>query len=198
MQSPIITDLIRALEQLPSIGPKSAQRLAYYLLQQPPEKGQQLSQAIDQALAKIGRCRKCRTLTEYPICPLCQNPKRDASQLCVVASPTDQRVIEQSGIFTGLYFVLMGQLSPIDGVGPEEIGMNQLQARLETGQVKEVILATHATIEGEATAHYIHQLAQRLGIEVTRLAQGIPFGGELEYIDNSTLGQAFLGRKPID
>jgi recombination protein RecR len=187
-----------ALRQLPTIGPKSAQRLAYYLLQQPSQTGQRLSKAIEQALDKVGHCQRCRTLTELAVCEICQDARRDAAQLCVVESPTDIVVIEQSGIFNGFYFVLMGHLSPIDGVGPEDIGLPQLQARLQEGEVQEVILATNPTVEGEATAHYIQQMADRLKVSVTRLAQGIPFGGELEYIDSGTLGQAFLGRKTFE
>ncbi|KUJ71504.1 recombination mediator RecR [Thiomicrospira sp. WB1] len=198
MQSPVIEELMAALKQLPTIGPKSAQRLAYYLLQQPSHTGERLAQAIEQALTKVGRCERCRTLTEWPVCEICQDTRRDPSQLCVVESPTDIVVIEQSGIFHGYYFVLMGHLSPIDGIGPEDIGLPQLQARLQAGEIQEVILATNPTVEGEATAHYIQQLSDRLNVSVTRLAQGIPFGGELEYIDSGTLGQAFLGRKALD
>ncbi|WP_019894441.1 recombination mediator RecR [Hydrogenovibrio halophilus] len=198
MQSPVIQELMDALRQLPTIGPKSAQRLAYYLLQQPSQTGQRLSAAIEQALEKVGHCQRCRTLTELAVCEICQDGRRDATQLCVVESPTDIVVIEQSGIFNGFYFVLMGHLSPIDGVGPEDIGLPQLQARLQEGDVREVILATNPTVEGEATAHYIQQMADRLNVSVTRLAQGIPFGGELEYIDSGTLGQAFLGRKVFE
>jgi recombination protein RecR len=195
MQSPLLTELVNALKILPSVGPKSAQRMAYYLLERNRQGAQKLADVLQESIEKIGHCERCRDLTEDPICQLCSSPSRNASELCVVESPSDVLAIEQSGIYRGLYFVLMGHLSPIDGIGPEEIGLSQLEQRLKEEVVEELILATNPTAEGEATAHYIQQMAQPLGIKVTRLAQGIPLGGELEYIDSGTLGQAFAGRK---
>lgn len=195
MQSPLLTELVNALKILPSVGPKSAQRMAYYLLERNRQGAQKLADVLQESIEKIGHCERCRDLTEDPICQLCSSPSRNANELCVVESPSDVLAIEQSGIYRGLYFVLMGHLSPIDGIGPEEIGLSQLEQRLKEEVVEELILATNPTAEGEATAHYIQQMAQPLGIKVTRLAQGIPLGGELEYIDSGTLGQAFAGRK---
>lgn len=195
MQSPLLTELVNALKILPSVGPKSAQRMAYYLLERNRQGAQKLADVLQESIEKIGHCERCRDLTEDPICHLCSSPSRNANELCVVESPSDVLAIEQSGIYRGLYFVLMGHLSPIDGIGPEEIGLSQLEQRLKEEVVEELILATNPTAEGEATAHYIQQMAQPLGIKVTRLAQGIPLGGELEYIDSGTLGQAFAGRK---
>ncbi|MBD3821360.1 MAG: recombination protein RecR [Thiotrichales bacterium] len=195
MQSPLLTELVNALKILPSVGPKSAQRMAYYLLERNRQGAQKLADVLQESIEKIGHCERCRDLTEDKICQLCSSPSRNANELCVVESPSDVLAIEQSGIYRGLYFVLMGHLSPIDGIGPEEIGLSQLEQRLKEEVVEELILATNPTAEGEATAHYIQQMAQPLGIKVTRLAQGIPLGGELEYIDSGTLGQAFAGRK---
>lgn len=195
MQSPLLTELVNALKILPSVGPKSAQRMAYYLLERNPDGAKQLAEVMNEALEKIGHCERCRDLTEETICSLCSSPSRHANEICVVESPSDVLAIEQSGIYRGLYFVLMGHLSPIDGIGPDEIGLPQLEQRLRSESVEELILATNPTAEGEATAHYIQQMAEPLGIKVTRLAQGIPLGGELEYIDSGTLGQAFAGRK---
>lgn len=195
MQSPLLTELVNALKVLPSVGPKSAQRMAYYLLERNREGADQLSKVLQDALEKIGHCERCRDLSEDPVCQLCRSPSRNANELCVVESPSDVLAIEQSGIYRGLYFVLMGHLSPIDGIGPDEIGLIALEERLKTEAIDELILATNPTVEGEATAHYIQQMAAPLEIKVTRLAQGIPLGGELEYIDSGTLGQAFAGRK---
>lgn len=198
MQSPVINELIDAFKQLPTIGQKSAQRLTYYLLQDHQTMGHRLASAIDNALAKVGRCQSCRNLSESDLCPICAAPKRARQQLCIVESPTDILAIEQSGVYHGLYFVLMGHLSPIDGIGPEQLGLPELKERLQAGEVEELIIATNPTVEGEATAHYIQQMASQQDIQVTRLAQGIPLGGELEYIDAGTLGQAFVGRKRIE
>lgn len=195
MQSPLLAELVNTLKILPSVGPKSAQRMAYYLLERNPDGARQLAEVMTEALDKIGHCERCRDLTEDPICSLCNSPSRHTTEICVVESPSDVLAIEQSGIYRGLYFVLMGHLSPIDGIGPGEIGLPQLEQRLHIESVEELILATNPTVEGEATAHYIQQMAEPLGIKVTRLAQGIPLGGELEYIDSGTLGQAFAGRK---
>lgn len=198
MQSPLINELIDAFKQLPTIGQKSAQRLAYYLLQDHQVTGHRLANAIETAIEKVGHCQQCRNLSEADICSICASPTRSQQQVCIVESPTDIMVIEQSGVYQGLYFVLMGHLSPIDGVGPEQLGLPMLKNRLQTGVVEEVIIATNLTVEGEATAHYIQQMASQQNIQVTRLAQGIPLGGELEYIDAGTLGQAFVGRKKIE
>lgn len=197
MQSPLINELVDAFKQLPTIGPKSAQRLAYYVLQRNPAGGRQLASALEQAIDKVGHCKQCRNLTEHELCAICDSSSRGDTELCVVESPTDIVAIEQSGIFKGKYFVLMGHLSPIDGIGPEALGLPQLNDRLNQGEIQELILATNPTVEGEATAHYIQQMAKSLDIDVTRLAQGIPLGGELEYIDSGTLGQAFAGRKQV-
>lgn len=198
MQSPLINELIDAFKQLPTIGQKSAQRLAYYLLQDHQATGQRLANAIETAIEKVGHCQQCRNLSEVDICRICASPTRSQQQVCIVESPTDVMVIEQSGVYQGLYFVLMGHLSPIDGVGPEQLGLPMLKDRLQAGEVEEVIIATNPTVEGEATAHYIQQMASQQNIQVTRLAQGIPLGGELEYIDAGTLGQAFVGRKNVE
>lgn len=195
MQSPLIQELIDAFKQLPTIGQKSAQRLAYYVLQDHQAVGKRLANAIEIAIEKVGYCQQCRNLSETDLCVICKNSSRIQSQLCIVETPTDLMAIEQSGVYQGLYFVLMGHLSPIDGIGPEQLGLSLLKARLQQGQVEEVIIATNPTVEGEATAHYIQQMANQQQVPVTRLAQGIPLGGELEYIDSGTLSQAFVGRK---
>jgi recombination protein RecR len=196
-QSKLIIELINAFRILPGIGGKSAQRMAYYLLERDKNGAKILAKTLNNALVNIKRCKKCRDLTEYDICSLCQSTSRNDKELCVVETPVDVIAIEQSGIYNGLYFVLMGHLSPIDGIGPEELGLPKLQQRLATVEqpVKELILATNPTVEGEATAYYLQQMATKLKIKVTRLAQGIPLGGELEYIDSGTLGQAFVDRK---
>lgn len=197
MQSPLITELINAFKVLPGVGPKSAQRMAYYLLERNKQGGARLAETLQEALQKISHCSLCRDLTENEICSICSSSSRKSEQLCVVESPSDVMAIEQSGVYRGLYFVLMGHLSPIDGVGPDELGFPDLQKRLQQGEVTELILATNATVEGEATAHYIQQMALALEIDVTRLAQGIPMGGELEYVDSGTLGQAFVSRTKV-
>lgn len=195
MQSPLLTELVSALKILPGVGPKSAQRMAYYLLERNRTGAEHLAEVLQESLEKIGHCERCRDLSEDAVCHLCRSPSRHANELCVVESPSDVLAIEQSGIYRGLYFVLMGHLSPIDGIGPEEIGLSQLEERLKSENIDELILATNPTVEGEATAHYIQQMANGSEVKVTRLAQGIPLGGELEYIDSGTLGQAFAGRK---
>lgn len=194
MQSPLLTELMNAFRVLPGVGPKSAQRMVYHLLEHNRQGATQLASALERSLAQISHCEQCRDLTEHTVCDICRSSSRNSAQLCVVESPSDVLVIEQSGIYRGFYFVLMGHLSPIDGIGPEELGLPLLQTRLQTGDVSELILATNSTVEGEATAHYIQQMAQAESIEVTRLAQGIPLGGELEYLDSGTLGQAFSAR----
>lgn len=193
--SPLMSQLIEALRVLPGVGPKSAQRMALHLLERDRQSALQLSQALTAAANKIGRCEQCRTLTEFRLCPVCAHPAREQSQLCVVESPADQFVIEQTASYKGLYFVLMGHLSPLDGIGPEELGLDILAARCASGEIKELILATNPTVEGEATAHYIAELARKHNVLTTRIAHGVPLGGELEYIDGGTLAHAFSGRQ---
>ncbi len=195
--SPLINRLIEDLRCLPGVGPKSAQRMAFHLLEHDREGAVQLADALREAADKIGHCHHCRTLSETDTCPLCANATRDHSLLCVVESPADVRAIEQSTAYRGLYFVLMGHLSPLDGIGPAEIGLDQLASRLSVGGIREVILATNPTVEGEATAHYISEMVHREGIQSTRIAHGVPLGGELEYVDGGTLSHAFAGRREI-
>lgn len=197
MQSPLITELIEAFTILPGVGNKTAQRMAYFVLEKQKQGGLNLANKLSQAIEKVGHCQLCRNLTEQSVCDICASTKRHANQLCVVESPTDLFAIEQSAIFKGQYFVLMGHLSPIDGIGPTDLGLDILQQRLATGEIEELILATNPTVEGEATAYYIQQLAQKYAIQITRLAQGIPLGGELEYLDSGTLGHAFTGRTKV-
>jgi len=195
--SPLIGRLIEALRCLPGVGPKSAQRMAYHLLEHNREGARRLAEALVEAVEKVGHCRDCRTLTEAEVCPVCSSPRRDRSLLCVVESPTDVQALEQSTGYQGLYFVLLGHLSPLDGVGPEDIGLERLAARLDAGEVKEVILATNPTVEGEATAHYISEMVHSRSIRATRIAHGVPLGGELEYVDGGTLSHAFHGRREV-
>ncbi|MCF6253489.1 MAG: recombination mediator RecR [Thiomicrorhabdus sp.] len=197
MKSPLIQELIEAFRILPGVGPKSAQRMAYFILERNKEGGEKLSQTLSKAIAEVGHCAQCRTLTEESTCSFCLSTQRNASELCIVESPTDVSVIEQSGVFKGKYFVLMGHLSPIDGIGPAALGLDLLEERLASKEITELIIATNPTVEGEATAYYIQQLADSFGILTTRLAQGIPLGGELEYLDSGTLTQAFIARKKV-
>ena len=196
--SPSLQDLMDALRCLPSVGPKSAQRMTLHLLERDREGALALATALRNAVEKIGHCSLCRNFTELEICELCSDPKRDASMVCVVETPADVLAIEQSGSFRGLYFVLMGHLSPIDGVGPAEIGLEDLQQRVIDEGVGEVILATNPTVEGEATAYYVADMLQPLGVGVSRIAHGVPLGGELEYADGSTLAHALSGRRLVD
>lgn len=189
--------LIDALRLLPGVGPKGAQRMAFHLLQEGRPAARGLSQALTQALERVGRCSRCRMLTEGPLCAICAQPGRDATVLCVVESPADVVAIEQSGGYWGQYFVLMGHLSPLDGVGPEELGVQQLDLRLGEGGVREVILATNPTVEGEATAHFLSELVRAHGIAASRIAHGVPVGGELEYVDGGTLAHALAGRQSL-
>ena len=195
--SPLIHRLIEDLRCLPGVGPKSAQRMAFHLLEHDREGAKRLASTLVEAVEHIGHCRNCRTLTESEICSICANPKRDHSLLCIVESPVDIHAIEQATDYAGLYFVLMGHLSPLDGVGPEQLGLAQLETRLQQGQIQEVILATNPTVEGEATAHYVSEMVRAQGIRPTRIAHGVPLGGELEYVDNGTLSHAFSGRREI-
>lgn len=193
--SPLLAELITALQFLPGVGPKSAQRIAFHLLEQHRDKARRLSDVLLRAVDDIGQCAVCRTFTETPTCELCQSPNRDASLLCVVESPLDVASIEQASDFRGRYFVLMGRLSPIDGVTPESLGIPQLEQRLATGEVKEMIVATGTTMEGEATAHYLRDVASRSDVRATRIAYGVPVGGELEFVDGTTLSHALATRR---
>lgn len=192
--SPLLQNLIEALRVLPGVGPKSAQRMALQLLQRDRAGARRLAEALLQAMDNIGECRECRTLSEQEVCQICSSHKRDRSVLCVVESPADVFALEQATDYSGLYFVLKGRLSPLDGIGPAELGLNQLEARFQGGEVREVILATNPTVEGEATAQYIAEMARSVGIKATRIAHGVPLGGELEYVDRGTLARAFSGR----
>ncbi|GAB6046985.1 recombination mediator RecR [Methyloparacoccus murrellii] len=187
--------LMRSLRCLPGVGPKSAQRMTFHLLQRDRAGARQLAESLLHALDAIGHCAQCRTLTEGELCPLCASPRRERSLLCVVETPAEAQAIEQATAFRGLFFVLNGRLSPLDGIGPAELRLDLLERRLQSGEIAEIILATNTTVEGEATAHYIHEMAQRHGITATRLAYGMPLGGELEYVDSATLSHAFNGRK---
>jgi len=192
-----LEELMEALRCLPGIGPKAAQRMAYHLLQYDRPGAQRLTSALGRALQTIRRCARCNSFTEAELCAFCASPKRDASMLCVVETPADLLMMEQTLAYGGLYFVLMGRLSPLDGIGPREIGLDVLQKRASDGTVKEVIVATNFTNEGEATAHYIGEMLNGRGIRVSRIARGIPVGGELEYIDTGTLAQALVERRPV-
>lgn len=196
-ESGLLEQLIEALTCLPGVGPKSAQRMAFHLLQRDRRGGENLAQALDSAMREIAHCRQCRIFSEQPVCSRCQDAARDASVLCVVETAADVLAIEKSTDFNGQYFVLMGHLSPLDGIGPADIGLDLLEARFQEGLVREVILATNPTVEGTATASYITELARKAGLKVMRIAQGIPLGGELEYIDGGTLSHAFAGRTEV-
>ncbi|MBE0627663.1 MAG: recombination protein RecR [Burkholderiales bacterium] len=187
--------LIEALRCLPSVGPKSAQRMAYHLLQHDRDGAQKLCESIGNALSSIRRCAKCNSFTEDEVCALCSSPRRDASLLAVVETPADLLMMEQTLAFPGMYFVLMGRLSPLDGIGPKDVGLDRLLARVTDGVVREVILATNFTNEGEATAHYIGEMLRGRDIRVSRIARGVPVGGELEYVDSGTLAQAVVERR---
>lgn len=192
-----LEELIQALRCLPGVGPKSAQRMAYHLLQRDKKGAQKLATSLTESLDRIRHCTRCNTFTEAQTCALCSSPRRDASLLCVVESPGDLLMMEQSQSYSGLYFVLMGRLSPLDGIGPREIGLDRLLRRAGDGTVREVILATNFTNEGEATAHTIAELLSSRGLAVTRLARGVPVGGELEYVDAGTLAQALRDRRSV-
>ena len=189
-----IESLIEALRHLPGVGPKSAQRMTLHLLERDRQGAQAIADALTDALAKVGRCSECRNFTELSCCELCVDAKRDAGLLCVVETPADVMAIEASGSYRGHYFVLLGHLSPLDGIGPEQLGLDRLHSRFQAGAVREVILATNPTVEGEATAYYIAQRAREAGVAVTRIAHGVPLGGELEYTDATTLAHALSGR----
>lgn len=196
--SPLINQLIAALRCLPGVGAKSAQRMAFHILQRNREGGRQLAEILNTSIAEIGNCKRCRTFSETEICALCANNARDTSMLCVVETPADILAIEQTGSFKGHYFVLMGHLSPIDGIGPEQLGIAELRQFLQGGVVKEVIMATSTTVEGETTAYYIAEIIKTLPeIQASRLALGMPLGGELEHLDGSTLARAINQRSKI-
>ncbi len=195
---PALEQLIESLRCLPGVGPRSALRMAYYLLQRDRKGANALALALSNALETVGHCQLCNNFTEQPICPLCASDKRETSLLCVVEMPTDVMMLEQTQSYDGLYFVLMGRLSPLDGVGPKEINLDKLLKRAQNGTVKEVILATNYTVEGEATAHYISELLRAKSISVSRIARGLPMGGEIEYVDSGTLAQALMERRGIN
>nr|WP_136252152.1 recombination mediator RecR [Ningiella ruwaisensis] len=194
--SPLISELISALKCLPGVGAKSAQRMAFTLLERNRDGALKLSEALHDAMEHVKNCEQCRTFTESSVCGICSNPSRaETAQICIVESPQDILAIEQTSQYKGKYFVLMGHLSPIDGIGPNEIGLDILKKRLAEESIEEVILATNPTVEGEATAHYIGQMCKAQDIQATRIAHGVPVGGELEYIDGNTLTHAFSGRR---
>ena len=196
--SPAIEDLIQALRCLPGVGPKSAQRMTLHLLERDREGAAGLASALGEAIDKVGHCSQCRNLTELDICEICVDPRRDKTIICVVETPADVLAVEGSGSFRGIYFVLMGHLSPIDGIGPEDIGLDRLHQRVVQENISEVILATNPTVEGEATAYYLTALLEPEGANISRIAHGVPLGGELEYVDGSTLAHAFSGRRPVE
>ena len=195
--SPLLSQLIQALQCLPGVGAKSAQRMAFHLLDRDREGAERLAAVLHGAMRGIRNCSLCRMLTEMPTCQLCTSERRDASQLCVLETPADLMAIEQSGAYRGRYFVLMGHLSPIDGIGPAELGLELLEERLRNEQIAELVLATSVTVEGDATAHLIASLAHKHGVRASRIAYGVPVGGELEYIDGGTLSRALTGRREI-
>ena len=194
---PLLAGLIEALRRLPGVGPRSAQRMAFHLLEKDREGASSLALAIEAAIEGVGRCTRCRMFTETELCEICRAPSRDPSLLCVVETPADVVAVETGSGYAGRYFVLMGHLSPLDGIGPDELGLESLEAILDEGSVGEVILATNPTVEGEATAHYIGELCARREVRASRIAHGVPVGGELEYVDSGTLSHAFAGRQKI-
>ncbi|MDT8408784.1 MAG: recombination mediator RecR [Wenzhouxiangellaceae bacterium] len=197
MKDPLLDELLKALQCLPGVGSRTAQRMALHLLERDRYGGARLAGVIERAMQEIQRCRRCRNFTSNEFCGICQSPQRSDSILCIVETPGDVLAIEQATPFNGRYFVLLGRLSPLDGIGPEDLGLDQLARRFASEPVEEVIVATNSTVEGEATAHYIATLASRHGIRLSRLAQGVPLGGELEHTDQSTLAHAFASRLPV-
>lgn len=195
--SPLLVQLVDALRCLPGVGPKTAQRMAFHLLEREREGGRQLAAVLLEAMERIGRCSRCRDLTEETVCRVCSDPKRDASLLCVLESPSDVLAIEQATGYRGLYYVLMGRLSPLDGIGPAELGLEKLALRLDEEPPSELIIATNPTVEGETTAIYLQRMAAKRGIAVSRIAHGVPLGGELEFTDQSTIAHAFSSRLPV-
>ncbi|MFU8877796.1 MAG: recombination mediator RecR [Wenzhouxiangellaceae bacterium] len=197
MNDPLLESLLEALRCLPGVGSRTAQRMALHLLERDRAGGRRLAEQLAQAMEHIGRCRRCRNFTSRELCVICSSDQRCDRLLCVVETPGDVVAIEQATAFDGRYFVLLGRLSPLDGIGPEDLGLEQLEAQLREGAVEEVIVATNSTVEGEATAHYIAGLAERHGVRLSRLAQGVPLGGELEHTDRGTLAHAFASRLPV-
>jgi recombination protein RecR len=195
--SPLLQRLLQSLQCLPGVGARTSQRMAFYLLQRDREGALGLAQALQEAIRDIGECEQCRMLSEEQLCRLCASADRDAGLMCVVESPADVMAIEESGVFSGHYFVLHGRLSPLDGIGPEELRLEIFEQRLARGEVKEIILATSSTVEGEATAGYLASLAKESGVSVSRIAHGVPVGGELEYVDRSTLSRAIASRRSL-
>jgi recombination protein RecR len=194
---PSLNRLIEALRCLPGVGPKSAQRMAFHLLERERAGGRELASAVSGAMEDLGHCRRCRMFAEGQLCPICASSQRDRSLLCVVESPADVVAVEQSASYRGCYFVLMGHLSPLDGLGPHEIGIDAFERLLAEGEVAEVILATNPTVEGEATAHFLGEVVARHGLRASRIAHGVPVGGELEYVDGGTLAHAIAGRQRL-
>jgi len=190
--------LIETLRCMPGVGQKSAQRIAFHLLERDRSGASQLSRALADAAESVGHCSRCRMLTEYDVCNICSASGRDESQLCVVESPADVMAVEDATGYRGRYFVLMGHLSPLDGIGPGELGMEELDLRLSNGKVNELIIATNSTVEGDATAHFLSELAGKHNVQASRIAHGVPLGGELEYVDGGTLSHAFFGRRAVD
>jgi len=199
MSSPSLLDeLMQALQCLPSVGPKSAQRMVYHLLDKNRQGALKLSNVLERAVNEIGHCHQCRTFTERDYCGICSNDKRkESGMICVVEMPVDVLAIEQTALFSGTYFVLMGHLSPLDGIGPDQLGLSLLEKQISSGKISEIILATNPTVEGEATAYYIATIAKKYAIQVTRIAHGVPVGGELEFVDSTTLSHSFSGRSAI-
>ena len=196
--SPLLAALIEALQILPGVGPKSGQRMALSLLERNRSEGVALAQTLASATEKVGHCQQCRNYTEVELCEICASDRRDPALLCIVETPADVLALEQTGSYNGLYFVLMGHLSPLDGIGPEQLGMEMLLSRIDRGEIKEIILATNPTVEGEATAHYIADHLVNDQIKLTRIAKGVPVGGELEYTDDHTLIRALAGRRQFE
>ncbi len=197
VSSVLLVQLVDALRCLPGVGPKTAQRMAFHLLERDRDGGKHLSATLLAAMQRIGRCSRCRDLTEETVCRLCSDPKRDSSLLCVLESPSDVVAIEQATGFRGLYYVLMGRLSPLDGIGPAELGLENLAQRLDAEPPAELIIATNPTVEGETTAIYLQRMAAKRNIPVSRIAHGVPLGGELEFTDQSTIAHAFASRLPV-
>jgi len=195
--SPLLTRLIQSLRRLPGVGPKSAQRIAFHLLERDREGANAVAESLQAAMQGIQHCQDCRMFSEGPRCEFCQAASRDDSLLCIVEGPADVLAVEQGANYRGRYFVLMGHLSPLDGIGPEDLGLDLLTQRLDRGGIKEVIIATNPTVEGEVTAHYVAELARSRNTRVTRIAHGVPMGGELEYVDSGTLAHAFAGRQQV-
>lgn len=196
--SPLLVRMIDALRCMPGVGRKSAQRIAFHLLERDREGASDLAAALQEAVAGIGHCQRCRMFTEHVLCSICSASGRDETQLCIVESPADVMAVEDATGFRGLYFVLMGHLSPLDGIGPDELGLGMLDERLGQGGVSEMIIATNPTVEGDATAHYLAEMAARHNVQASRIAHGVPLGGELEYVDGGTLSHAFYGRRVVD